>query len=203
VSAEMMMPVGAPRLEIGGRPDPKHCHTRDHSRVIGGPDSCPGSACSEEVIGRNVADHSRHAATAAGGDLKAAFHSAPSCAEPTESPSRRHGLRHPWVRWRRPRAPRSPSSPPGCRHGGAYALAMITLAAVGVIGLVAPSCYRETSPSPRPRHPGNPTGPSSKAARRDPAERPSETSVVVRSTADLSLTPGPDGGPPTEAFRDS
>jgi hypothetical protein len=71
VSAEMMMPVGAPRLEIGGRPDPKHCHTRDHSRVIGGPDSCPGSACSEEVIGRNVADHSRHAATAAGATVGA------------------------------------------------------------------------------------------------------------------------------------
>ena len=33
--AEEMSSVGAPRLEVGGRPDPKQSHTGDPSRIIG------------------------------------------------------------------------------------------------------------------------------------------------------------------------
>ena len=40
--------------------------------------------------------------------------------------------------------------------GRAYALAMVTLAAVGVIGLVAAFLLPRTSSSPRPRHPRQP-----------------------------------------------
>ena len=41
--------VGAARLEVGGRPDPKQSHTGDPSRIIGAVTETPGSTSPSQL----------------------------------------------------------------------------------------------------------------------------------------------------------